>query len=66
MTQQAFAARRSSTPLLTIQATADRLHLSTRSIRRLIGRGELNAHRIGRSLRIAEEDLRAFLGQRRT
>jgi excisionase family DNA binding protein len=65
MTQPAPPARHSATRLLTIQATADHLDLSTKSVRRLISRGELVAHRIGRSVRIAEEDLRVFLAQRR-
>jgi excisionase family DNA binding protein len=52
--------------MLSVKATAEYLNLSQKSVRRLIGRGELVAHRIGRSLRIAEEDLRIFLMQRRT
>jgi excisionase family DNA binding protein len=38
--------------LLTVQQVADRLGVSTRTVRRLIRRGELGAHRIGRSIRV--------------
>ncbi len=66
MNQPAAPARRAATRMLSVKATAEQLNLSQKSVRRLIGRGELVAHRIGRSLRIAEEDLRVFLVQRRT
>jgi len=35
-------------------------------VRRMIDRGELSAHRIGRLLRISDEDLASFLSGRRT
>jgi excisionase family DNA binding protein len=37
------------------------LHVSDKTVRRLIARGELHAHRIGRQLRISEEELRRFI-----
>ena len=52
-------------PLLTIQAVAERLDLSVKTIRRAVACGDLPAFRIGRSWRIAEDDLRAFLVRRR-
>lgn len=51
------------TPLLSIQAVADLLGVSTKTVRRLIAGGDLAAHRIGGSLRISEEDLRAYLSR---
>jgi len=48
---------RSKRPLLTIPNTADRLNVSTRTVWRLIDAGKLPVIRIGRSKRIAEEDL---------
>jgi excisionase family DNA binding protein len=45
---------------------AEQLGLSTKTIRRWIDRGELHVHRLGRQIRISEEDLAAFLrGHRR-
>lgn len=43
--------------LLTIPEVADYLKISTKTVRRWIGRGDLHAYRVGRQLRIAEEDL---------
>ena len=47
--------------LLTIEDVADRLAVSTRTVRRLIEAGELAVHRIGRAVRIAEADLQSYL-----
>jgi excisionase family DNA binding protein len=47
--------------MLTVQEVADRLRVSAQTVRRLIEDGELIAHRIGQQLRIAEEDLQAYL-----
>lgn len=49
----------------TIVEIAQRLNVSSRTIRRWIERGELVAYRFGAVLRIAESDLRAFLALRR-
>jgi excisionase family DNA binding protein len=53
--------RRSSSPLLrplmTVGEAATILHVSARTIRRLIGRGEIPAVRMGRSVRIRVEDI---------
>ena len=48
-----------------VEQIADLLQLSPKSVRRLIKRGELRAYRVGRQLRVSQEDLRAFLMQRR-
>jgi excisionase family DNA binding protein len=50
-------------PLLSVRAVAELLGVSTKTVRRLIGRGDLAAHRIGGSLRVSEADLRAYLAR---
>jgi len=49
----------------TVAEVAERLHVATRTVRRWIEAGDLVVHRIGGILRIAEEDLRAFLALHR-
>lgn len=58
---------RPSRPLLlhTVQQVADTLQVSSKQVRRWIASGDLVAHRLGRQLRIADTDLRAFVAQRR-
>jgi excisionase family DNA binding protein len=45
----------------TIAAIAQRLDVSPRTVHRWIASHELVVHRIGRSVRISEADLKAFL-----
>jgi excisionase family DNA binding protein len=45
----------------TVAEVAERLHVSTRTVRRWIENFELVTHRFGRAVRIAESDLNAFL-----
>ncbi len=52
--------------LLSIDETALELHVSTKTIRRLIERGTLTARRINRCLRVSQDDLRLYLNQVRT
>ena len=52
-------------PLLTVQTVAERLNVCDRTVRRLIAAGALRALPVGRSLRVSEEDLQAFVGSRR-
>ncbi len=40
-----------------IKKVAAALDVSEKTVRRMIARGELRAHRVGRQLRIAESDL---------
>jgi excisionase family DNA binding protein len=47
--------------LFDVPAVARRLDISQKTVRRLIARGALRAHRIGRLLRISDEELRRFL-----
>lgn len=52
-----------NTRLLTTKDVANRLQVSPRTVARLIEAGELSVKRIGRSVRITEEALTAFLHQ---
>jgi excisionase family DNA binding protein len=45
----------------TVAEIAERLRVSTRTVRRWIETFELVSHRFGRAVRIAESDLNAFL-----
>lgn len=51
--------------LLDAAAVAARLGLSPRTVRRLIAARELPVHRIGRSVRVSEDDLTRFLAAQR-
>lgn len=51
--------------LLTGAMVADRLTVSQKTVRRWIDAGELRIHRLGRSVRISEADLREFLEEKR-
>lgn len=53
------------TCLLTLAAVAERLAVSTKTVRRWIAGELLHAHRLGRQVRVAEEDLQLFLALRR-
>lgn len=50
---------------LTITDVAKLLAVSTRTVRRAIDRKELIAHDFGRTVRIAESDVKAFIATRR-
>jgi excisionase family DNA binding protein len=54
----------SSPNLLTIANVAASLQVSTKTVRRLIDRCELDAIRIGRSIRIQPEALKLLIGRR--
>ncbi|MBR0673836.1 helix-turn-helix domain-containing protein [Neoroseomonas soli] len=47
--------------LRSLGEVADYLGVSIRTVRRLIVRGELRAHRVGRSLRIQDAELAAYV-----
>lgn len=53
------------TQFFTIAEVAERLDVSTRTVRRWIRSGDLVAHRFGGVVRIAESDLRSFLAAHR-
>jgi excisionase family DNA binding protein len=50
---------------LTISQVAERLNVTTRTVRRWIKKGDLPVHRFGGVVRIAERDLLAFIALRR-
>jgi excisionase family DNA binding protein len=47
--------------LLSVKQTADWLGVSAKTVRRWLASSQLPHHRIGRSIRIAEPDLIAFI-----
>lgn len=53
-------------PLRTVKGAAERLNVSTRTVRRLIGAGELAVVRIGRSIRISDDDLDSLIARQRS
>jgi excisionase family DNA binding protein len=56
--------RRDNLNFFKISEVAERLRVSTRTVRRWIENGDLIVHRVG-GIRIAEGDLRAFLALHR-
>ena len=50
--------------LLTVQEVATRMRVSTMTVYRLIKSGELRAARIGKSYRVLESDVDAYLAAR--
>lgn len=52
--------------LYTVTETAAFAQVSTKTIRRWLDDGRIPFHRLGRQLRIAEDDLLAFLKQTRS
>ena len=51
--------------LLDIPAVATWLGVSSKTVRRMIDRGELAVHRIGRLLRVSEADLHSYIARQR-
>ena len=51
--------------LSTLEALASRWGVSVRTLRRIVARGELKAHRIGSQLRFSEEDVTVYERLRR-
>ena len=51
--------------LLTVADVAARLQLSTKTVRRMISRGDLPVHRLGQQLRVARLDLLGYVAGRR-
>jgi excisionase family DNA binding protein len=48
-----------------VDEIAERLKVSTKTVRRWIERGDLHVHHLGRQLRVSEDDLMLFLQKRR-
>jgi len=51
--------------LHTVKAVAEALDVSSRTVRRWIENGDLAVHRVDSVVRVAEDDLRAFLALNR-
>jgi excisionase family DNA binding protein len=51
--------------MLSVEAVAERLTVSTKTVRRWIERHELSVHRLGKSIRVSESDLSGFLNRHR-
>ena len=51
--------------LRTVTETAESLHVSEKTVRRLIASGALAAHRVGRTVRISDADLAGYLNKSR-
>jgi len=51
--------------LLSVREVAGRLGVSAKTISRWIHAGNLRAHRLGRQIRITEEDIHSFVTARR-
>ena len=49
----------------TVRAVAEQLDISSRTVHRWIKNNELAVHRVGRSVRISEVDLKHYLAARR-
>lgn len=57
------ASARPPVKLLTIRQTAERLTVCEKTVRRLINAELLRALRVGRSLRVSEDDLQVYLAR---
>jgi len=49
-----------------VEVVAQRLGVASKTVRRMIARGELPVHRIGKLLRISDDDLVEYLTKRRS
>jgi excisionase family DNA binding protein len=47
--------------MLTVEQVAEELSVSIRTVRRLIKDGSVPVHRIGRSVRVSEDDLKRYI-----
>lgn len=61
-----MAQRLSNSRFLTVQEVADLMRVSAMTVYRLIRSGDLPAVRVGRSFRVAESDVDAYLASRYT
>ena len=49
-----------------VEAVAQRLGVASKTVRRMIRRGELPVHYVGRLLRVSDDDLGEYLRKRRS
>ena len=57
--------RKQRPQFFTVRAVAEQLDISSRTVHRWIKNDELAVHRVGRSVRISEVDLKHYLAARR-
>lgn len=57
--------KRSAPQFFTPREVADALGVSVKTVRRRIADGTLHVHRIGRQLRVSEDDYRAYVALQR-
>ena len=57
---------RFASPLRDVATVARRLGISIKTVRRMIDRGELPVHRVGRLLRLSDADVDAYVQSRRS
>jgi excisionase family DNA binding protein len=57
--------RKQRPQFVTVRAVAEQLDISSRTVHRWIKNNELAVHRVGRSVRISEVDLKHYLAARR-
>jgi excisionase family DNA binding protein len=58
--------RKQRQQFFTVRAVAEQLDVSPRTVHRWIKNNELIVHRVGRSVRVSEVDLKQFLVARRS
>ena len=51
--------------MYSVEEIASQLNISQKTVRRWVDAGQLHIHRLGRQIRITQEDLSAFLAIRR-
>jgi excisionase family DNA binding protein len=51
--------------MLNVEQIAQQVGVSIKTVRRWIERREIHCHRLGRTIRVSEEDLIAFLNRHR-
>ena len=51
--------------MLNVEQIAEQVGVSIKTVRRWIKRREVHCHRLGRTIRVSEEDLIAFLNRHR-
>jgi excisionase family DNA binding protein len=63
--EQAILKSTTNSYLFTLDQVAERLQVSTKTVRRWISAGDLITHRFGRQLRVSSRDLETFIRRHR-
>ncbi len=64
-TSLASSTRPKLVPMLSLKQFADLVGVSTKTVGRWVKSGDLRTHRLGRQLRVDEDDARIFIALRR-